>query len=52
MSLAHYVTMGHSGLRVSPLCLGGMTFGKEWGWGSEPAEAKRILDAQGPRRNK
>lgn len=22
-----------------------MTFGKEWGWGSEPAEAKRILDA-------
>ena len=45
MSLAHYVTIGHSGLRVSPLCLGGMTFGKEWGWGSEPAEAKRILDA-------
>jgi aryl-alcohol dehydrogenase-like predicted oxidoreductase len=45
MSLAHYVTMGHSGLRVSPLCLGAMTFGKEWGWGSEPEEAKRILDA-------
>jgi aryl-alcohol dehydrogenase-like predicted oxidoreductase len=22
-----------------------MTFGKEWGWGSEPEEAKRILDA-------
>lgn len=45
MSLAHYVTLGHSGLRVSPLCLGAMTFGKEWGWGSEPEEAKRILDA-------
>jgi aryl-alcohol dehydrogenase-like predicted oxidoreductase len=45
MSLTHYVTVGHSGLRVSPLCLGAMTFGKEWGWGSEPAEAKRILDA-------
>lgn len=45
MSLAHYVTMGHSGLRVSPLCLGAMTFGKEWGWGSEPEEAKRIIDA-------
>jgi len=44
MSLAHYVTIGHSGLRVSPLCLGAMTFGKEWGWGSEPEEAKRILD--------
>ncbi|APR76746.1 L-fuco-beta-pyranose dehydrogenase [Minicystis rosea] len=45
MSLKHYVTMGKSGLRVSPLCLGAMTFGKEWGWGSEPEEAKRIIDA-------
>jgi aryl-alcohol dehydrogenase-like predicted oxidoreductase len=44
MSLAHYVTIGHSGLRVSPLCLGAMTFGKEWGWGSDVADAKRILD--------
>jgi aryl-alcohol dehydrogenase-like predicted oxidoreductase len=45
MSLDHYVTLGRSGLRVSPFCLGAMTFGKEWGaWGSEPAEAKRILD--------
>jgi aryl-alcohol dehydrogenase-like predicted oxidoreductase len=44
MPLNHYVTLGRSGLRVSPLCLGAMTFGKEWGWGSEPAEAKRILD--------
>src|SRR6202167_424279 len=45
MPLTNYVTMGRSGLRVSPLCLGAMTFGKEWGWGSEPEEAKRILDA-------
>src|ERR1700735_3210621 len=45
MPLNHYVTIGHSCLRVSPLCLGAMTFGKEWGWGSEPEEAKRILDA-------
>jgi aryl-alcohol dehydrogenase-like predicted oxidoreductase len=45
MPLDHYVTLGHSGLRVSPLCLGAMTFGKEWGWGSEPDEAKRIMDA-------
>ena len=44
MPLDHYITLGHSGLRVSPLCLGTMTFGKEWGWGSEPADAKRILD--------
>jgi aryl-alcohol dehydrogenase-like predicted oxidoreductase len=44
MPLNHYVTLGRSGLRVSPFCLGAMTFGKEWGWGSEPEEAKRILD--------
>lgn len=44
MPLDHYVTLGRSGLRVSPFCLGAMTFGKEWGWGSEPAEAKRIVD--------
>jgi aryl-alcohol dehydrogenase-like predicted oxidoreductase len=45
MPLNHYVTLGRSGLRVSPLCLGAMTFGKEWGWGSEPPEATRILDS-------
>ncbi len=44
MPLNHYVTLGHSGLRVSSFCLGAMTFGKEWGWGSEPAEATQILD--------
>ena len=31
MSLYEYVTLGRSGLRVSPLCLGAMTFGTEWG---------------------
>ena len=30
MSLDHYVTLGRSGLRVSPFCLGAMTFGKTW----------------------
>ena len=44
MPLNHYITLGRSGLRVSPLCLGAMTFGKEWGFGCEPADAKRILD--------
>jgi aryl-alcohol dehydrogenase-like predicted oxidoreductase len=44
MPLNHYVTLGRSGLRVSPFCLGAMTFGKEWGWGSEPEDAKKILD--------
>ena len=45
MPLNHYVTLGRSGLRVSPFCLGAMTFGKDWGpMGSEPDDAKRILD--------
>ena len=30
MSLKQYVTLGRSGLRVSPLALGTMTFGTEW----------------------
>jgi aryl-alcohol dehydrogenase-like predicted oxidoreductase len=44
MPLDHYVTLGRSGLRVSPLCLGTMTFGQEWGWGSSPEESTGILD--------
>ena len=43
MSLTDYVTLGRSGLRVSPFCLGTMTFGEEWGWGSTPAESAAIL---------
>ena len=44
MSLKDYVTLGHSGLRVSPLCLGAMTFGEDWGWGSSVKESEAILD--------
>jgi aryl-alcohol dehydrogenase-like predicted oxidoreductase len=44
MPLDHYVTLGRSGLRVSPFCLGTMTFGQDWGWGSTVEEADRILD--------
>lgn len=44
MSLNHFVTLGSSGLRVSPLCLGAMTFGQDWGWGSSPEESAQILD--------
>ncbi|WP_020536769.1 aldo/keto reductase [Lewinella cohaerens] len=40
-----YQLFGRSGLRVSPLCLGTMTFGKDWGWGSDAATAKEIYDA-------
>jgi aryl-alcohol dehydrogenase-like predicted oxidoreductase len=43
--LNHYVTLGHSGLRVSPLCLGGMTFGEDWGWGSSVKDTEAIIDA-------
>lgn len=44
MPLNHYVTLGHSGLRVSPLCLGAMTFGDDWGWGSSVADSVAIID--------
>jgi aryl-alcohol dehydrogenase-like predicted oxidoreductase len=44
MALDHYVTLGRSGLRVSPLCLGTMTFGEEWGWGSSVEDCEAILD--------
>lgn len=44
MPLNHYVTLGRSGLRVSPFCLGAMTFGQEWGWGASVEESVRILD--------
>ena len=43
MSLDHYVTLGRSGLRVSPFCLGAMTFGDDWGWGSSVSDAEAIL---------
>ncbi len=43
MSLDSYVTLGRSGLRVSPFTLGTMTFGEDWGWGSSPEEAAKIL---------
>ena len=43
-SMNDYVTLGRSGLRVSPLCLGTMTFGTEWGWGSEEGTARAVFD--------
>lgn len=43
MPLDHYVTLGRSGLRVSPMCLGTMTFGDDWGWGASVAESETVL---------
>ena len=40
-----YRLLGKSGLRVSQLCLGTMTFGEDWGWGSSKDESRQILDA-------
>jgi len=44
LRLDHYRLLGRSGLRVSPLSLGTMTFGPDWGWGADAAEARRIFD--------
>ena len=41
----NYQLVGRSGLRVSDLCLGTMTFGEDWGWGSAKDEARKIYDA-------
>lgn len=39
-----YYTLGRSGLRVHPLCLGTMTFGTEWGWGADQSAARALFD--------
>jgi len=40
-----YYLLGTSGLRVSEMSLGTMTFGEDWGWGSSKDEARAIYDA-------
>jgi len=44
MSLSHYRALGRSGLVVSPLCLGTMTFGPGE-WGVDEAGSRAIFDA-------
>jgi aryl-alcohol dehydrogenase-like predicted oxidoreductase len=39
-----YKLLGHSGLRVSEVCLGTMTFGETWGWGASKAESRKMFD--------
>ena len=43
-SLTNYTRLGSSGLRVSPLCPGTMTFGEDWGWGNHAADSRAIFD--------
>ena len=40
-----YKLLGNSGLRVSELCLGTMTFGEDWGWGSDKEESWAVFQA-------
>ena len=40
-----YKLLGRSGLRVSELCLGTMTFGEDWGWGASKDTSRAIFDA-------
>jgi aryl-alcohol dehydrogenase-like predicted oxidoreductase len=39
-----YQLLGTSGLRVSEMCLGTMTFGTEWGWGADEAASRAVFD--------
>jgi aryl-alcohol dehydrogenase-like predicted oxidoreductase len=39
-----YQLLGHSGLRVSGLCLGTMTFGETWGWGASKDESRKQFE--------
>ena len=45
LSLGAYRLLGRSGLRVSPLALGTMTFGSDWGWGADRDETRKIFSA-------
>lgn len=40
-----YKLLGRTGLRVSELALGTMTFGPDWGWGADKAESSAMFDA-------
>lgn len=44
MTTMKYKLFGRTGLRVSELCLGTMTFGQTWDFGAPPDEVKRLFD--------
>lgn len=39
-----YKLLGRTGLRVSELCLGTMTFGEDWGWGASKEASRQITE--------
>jgi len=44
MNRTQYFTLGNSGLRVSRLALGTMTFGTDWGWGTDKNTARELFN--------
>jgi aryl-alcohol dehydrogenase-like predicted oxidoreductase len=40
-----YKLLGNTGLRVSELCLGAMTFGEDWDWGANRETSQEIFEA-------
>jgi aryl-alcohol dehydrogenase-like predicted oxidoreductase len=40
-----YKLLGKSGLKVSELCLGTMSFGTKWGFGADEEESRRVVGA-------
>ena len=43
-NLMRYKLLGRSGLRVSELSLGTMTFGEDWGWGADKATSQEMFE--------
>jgi len=41
----NYKLLGRSGLRLSELALGTMTFGEDWGFGASKDESQKIFNA-------
>ncbi len=42
--MMNYRLLGRSGLRVSEICLGAMTFGEDWGWGANKEDSRKLYD--------
>lgn len=42
--MMNYQLLGKSGLRVSEIALGTMTFGEDWGWGADFDTSRKIFD--------
>ena len=43
--MMRYKFLGRSGVKVSELCLGTMSFGNKWGFGADEEESRRIIGA-------